>query len=290
MNLKTFDISGSKTCLKFGLGSKKIRDYSLLYSHMDFFIPDEFTTVFPRIGHLVFTMVLGKDLETRFMNYEGSVTRPNHLYISGMFTESSLLIRQTGTGIGYAMKVHPVVGYHFLKVPMQEMLNRQIRICDVLDSRGRFLEKVESDYELTSFDDDLVKQFFEEVLPPKTVYQNDPIYHAVNRIIEKRGLVTVKKLARRCCVSKRTLRRQFLLKVGLSPQAYAKIWQVQFAMELIMHNPKASLAEIAFKAGYYDAAHLARDFKNKVSLPPSKFNESINPLSQEYFDAPAWLE
>ena len=166
------------------------------------------------------------------------------------------------------MKVHPVVGYHFLKIPMYELLNRQVRICQILDSRGRMLEKTELETEITSFDDPHVNHFFENTLPPKTSHQNDPIFHAVNRIINQKGIVSIKKLANQCFMSRRTLNRQFQLKVGLSPKAYAKIWQVQYVMELIRRNPKANLTEIAFKAGYYDVAHLARDFSTNVALSP----------------------
>jgi AraC-like DNA-binding protein len=286
MKLKTVTIPGSETRLEFGSGEKAVCDYRFSYSYIGFSIPEQFATVFPRIGFLTFTMVIGNDLETRFLNYEGSVTRPNHLYISGLFTDSSLNISQTGTGGGYAMKIHPVVGYHFLKIPLCELLNRQVRICHIIDLKGHFLEKVESDYEITSFDNPHVNQFFEEVLPPKTLFLNDPIYHAVNSIIQKRGVISVKKLAEQCFMSRRTLNRQFQLKVGLSPQAYAKIWQIQYAMKLIQQNPTCSLTEIAFKAGYYDVAHLARDFRNKVALPPSEFSHDINPLSQNFLDTP----
>jgi AraC-like DNA-binding protein len=286
MELKSISIPESKTRLQIGSSVKSIRDYQLSYSFIEFFIPDKLFTVFPRTGYLIFTMVTGKNIETRFMNYEKSVTRPNHLYISGLFTESSLYITQTGIGGGYAMKVHPVVGYHFLKIPMWELLNRQIRICQIIDSRGRFLEKVESDYKIRSFDDPHVNQFFVKALPDKVSYLNDPIYHAVNKIISLRGLISVQKLAKQCCMSRRTLNRQFHLKVGLSPQAYAKIWQVQYAMELIQKNPRSSLAEIAFKAGYYDVAHLSRDFRNKVSIPPSQLSKGINPLSKNYLHSP----
>jgi AraC-like DNA-binding protein len=227
-------------------------------------------------------MVTGKDIETRFLNYERSVTRPNHLYISGLFTDSSLHVAQTGSGVCYAMKIHPVVGYHFLKIPMHELLNRQIRICQIIDLQDHFLEKTESNYEINTFDDPNVNYFFEKALPPKSAYQNDPIYHAVNSIIKKRGLISVKRLAKHCFMSRRTLNRQFRLKVGLSPQAYAKIWQVQYAIELIQLNPNDSLSEIAFKAGYYDVAHLARDFKKKVALLPSELSNDINPLSKNY--------
>ncbi len=287
MKLTTVTLPGSKNRLQFGSGEKTVCDYRLSYSYVGFSVPEQFTTIFPRIGFLIFTMVTGKDIETRFLNYQGSVTRPNHLYISGLFTDSSLIVKQTGTGGGYAMKVHPVVGYHFLKIPMYELLNRQVRICQIIDSKEKFLEKVESDYEISSFDAPYVNQFFQEALPPKTLFLNDPIYHAVNSIIKKRGLISVKKLAKQCFMSRRTLNRQFQLKVGLSPQTYTKIWQINYAMELIQRNPKISLAEIAFKAGYYDVAHLAHDFRNKVGLPPSKLPQDINPLSQNYLDAPS---
>jgi len=289
MELQSINIPESKTRLQIGSSVKSIRDYQLSYSYIGFSIQGQLTTVFPRTGYLIFTMVTGKNIETRFLNYEKSITCPNHLYISGLFTDSSLHISQTGSGGGYAMKVHPVVGYHFLKIPMWELLNRQIRICHIIDLKDRFLEKTESDYEIVSFDDSHINHFFTKALPPKSAYQNDPVFHAVNSIIKKRGLISVKKLAREYFMSRRTLNRQFHLKVGLSPQAYAKIWQVQYAMELIQKNPKASLSEIAFKAGYYDVAHLARDFKTKVALPPSTLSQGINPLSKSYLDAPDML-
>lgn len=271
--------------INFGAGSALIRDYTFVYSVLEISVHRSFNTVFPRSGHLIFSFITGNDFESHFLNYDRSVTRPNHMYISGLFSKSSLLVQQFGTGGGYAMKVHPVIGYHFLKTPMHELTDRQIRLCHIVDKHGRTLENLEDDYKIDSFDHPRVKQFFIDALPPKEAYINDPIYHAVNLIADRRGQISVEKLAAQFHMSKRTLRRQFLLKVGLSPQAYAKIWQVQYAMELIMRNPKSSLPEIAFKAGYYDTAHLARDFRNRVSLSPSELHQDINPLSQDYFNA-----
>lgn len=278
------------TVLRLTRESKKIRDYTFMYSVLDISVRDRFDTVFPRIGYLIFTFLTDGDFESHFLNYDRSVTRSNHMYISGLLSKSSLLVRQFGNGDGYAMKVHPVIGYHFLKIPMHELTDRQIRVCHLIDKHGRFLEKLEADYKIDSFDHPHVKKFFLDALPPKSAYINDPIYHAVNLIAGRRGRISVKKLARWFHMSKRTLRRQFLLKVGLSPQAYAKIWQIQYAMELIQLNPKSSLSKIAYQAGYYDVAHLARDFKTRVSLPPSKFYQDINPLSQNYLDAPESLK
>lgn len=274
--------------LQMANDSKKIRDYLFAYSVVDINTTDAFTTVFPRTGHLIFTFCTGDGsfFESRFVNYDHSVALPNHMYISGLFSESSLLVRQIGHGGAIAMKVHPVIGYHFLKIPMYELTDRQIRICKLIDGCGLFLENVENDYRINSFDNPFVRKFFTDALPPKSSYKNDPIYHAVNEIARRNGNIKVHKLAQEFCMSERTFHRQFLMKVGLPPQAYAKIWQIQHAMELIRRHPHERLEQIAFDAGYYDVAHMARDFKNKVSLPPSELYQTINPLAQQYLDAP----
>jgi len=289
MDLQTLTVPGAKVHMKFGKGSKLLNDYRFTYSYIGLSIPRTFKTMFPRTGFLIFNMFIGKDITTRFLNYERSVTQPNHLYISGLFSGNSLDVSHKGNGTVYAMKVHPVIGYHLLKVPMCELLNRQVRICQIIDLKDQFLEKTEMRHQINSFDDPYINEFFEKTLPPKYVYQNDPIYHAVNNIIFTRGLITVDKLAKLCFMSRRTLNRQFKLKVGLSPKRYAKIWQIQYAMELIRQNPNARLGDIAFKAGYYDVAHLARDFRTKVALPPSEFTQDINPLCQNFLDAPKML-
>lgn len=287
MNDSQFIHHPSGSILQMSHNSKNIRDYMFVYSVVDVNTTESLITVFPRTGYLIFTFCTGTNayFESRFMNYDQSVAIPNHMYITGLFSESSLVVRQLGHGGAFAMKVHPVIGYHFLKTPMHELTDRQIRVCKLIESCGRFLEKVEDDYEINSFENPYVQRFFIEALPPKSIYRNDPVYHAVNEIMRRKGNIKVRDLARQFCMSERTLHRQFLLKVGLSPQAYAKIWQIEYAMELIRRRPGEGLEQVAFDAGYYDVAHMARDFRNKVSLPPSELHDNINPLAQQYLNA-----
>ena len=281
----TSPLDTGQTILKLSQGKRKIRDYTLNYSSLDIRVHQEFTTVFPRTGYLILSFITGTDFISRFANYDQSVARPNHLYISGLFSESSLIVHQTGVGGGYALKLHPVIAYHLLKQPLWQLTDRQVRLCEVIADHGAFLDRVEANYRIDSFGHPQVMQFFLEVLPPKALYLNDPIYHAVNDIAESNGIVDVRRLAKRYFLTERTLHRHFLQKVGLSPKAYAKIWQVEYAMKLIQRQPEASLEQICFATGYYDVAHLARDFKNKVSLPPTQHQRFINPLSQQYLQA-----
>ena len=286
--LKTPPEEGRATLL-LGNGSRKIRDYTLSYSHMDIRVDETFTTIFPRTGWLVLSFITGTDFESQFLNYDGSITRPNHLYISGLFSESSLVVRQTGNGGGYAMKIHPVIGYYLLRRPMTELVDRQIRLCQAMEGHGPLLEHVEATYRITSFNHPEVRRFLIGSLPPKEAYRSDPIYHAVNEIAEHNGIIDVHAMAKRYFMSERTFRRQFLLKVGLAPKSYAKIWQIRYAMDLIQQRPQTCLEQISFAAGYYDVAHLAHDFKSRVSLPPSRHQGYLNALSQQYLgDSPGF--
>ena len=159
-----------------------------------------------------------------------------------------------------------------------------------MEGHGTYLEHVEATYRIASYDHPEVRRFLIRSLPPKVTYQSDPIYHAVNEIAERNGIVDVPAMAKRYYMSERTFRRQFLLKVGLAPKAYAKIWQLRYAMDLIKKRPETCLEQISYAAGYYDVAHLAHDFKSKVSLPPSRHQGYLNPLSQQYLgDCPGFL-
>lgn len=132
-----------------------------------------------------------------------------------------------------------------------------------------------------------VEKFFNKNLPDLSVLQCGPIYHAVNMIIWKKSMIRVRDLAASFCMSERMLNRQFLLKVGLSRKAYAKIWQWQYVTQLLQTRPNIGLEELAFKTGYFDVSHLAHDFKNKILQTPSEYRQAINPLIKNYLNFPA---
>ncbi|AVR45309.1 hypothetical protein C7S20_08535 [Christiangramia fulva] len=272
--------------LKFGAGINSIGEYKIPYSIIETSIKGWYRTFFPRIGYLVFNLYTGQDFKCRFLNYHKTSGYTNVLYITGLLSENSLHFEQHGMGKGYAVKVHPVVGYYFLKIPMCEIVDRQIQISNVLENNGRTLRYLEKNEMFHSFDNSYLKEELAKILPPRRLYLQDPIYHAVNFIRKMGGQLTIKQLSAKFCMSERNFNRKFLLKVGLSAQAYCKIWQIVSVINFIHRNPLLSLSEIAFKTGYYDVAHLAHDFKKKVSLSPSSFREDIIPITEKYLDAP----
>ncbi|MEM1257496.1 MAG: helix-turn-helix domain-containing protein [Bacteroidota bacterium] len=243
-----------------------------------------YTTVFPRSGDLILNLYTGGSFGNRISNYATPWATLNKLYLSGLFSREGLHLQQYGACDAYAIKIHPVIGYYLLGIPMHELVDKQVQISNVLESKGMGLRRIEKSEKLRSIGNKHLTKFLISILPEKSVYSNDPIYHIVNFIKDRHGLVAIRELASLYCMSERTMNRQFLLKVGLSAQAYAKIWQVEYAMLLIQQNPMKSLDEIAFISGYYDTAHLSRDFRRKVDLSPSSFRSQTSKLTLNYLD------
>ena len=239
------------------------------------------TLVLPRLGYLLLNFFNG-DFRYKFINYNFPKNLPNHLYLTSLFSEEPGIFQQHGKGNGYVMKIHPVTCYHFLKVPMDQLLDQQILLSEFFEKSGRKLRQLETDRHNISFDGGYLNEFLKKNLPEKATLLNDPIYHAVNTIIEKKGLIKVKNLAAVSCMSERTLNRHFKRKVGLSPKSYAKILQIQFVAELLDANPDISFQDLAYRAGYFDPSHLAHDIQEKRLRTPVQFQGELSHLLHNY--------
>lgn len=89
------------------------------------------------------------------------------------------------------------------------------------------------------------------------------------------GRVTIDELARRSALSPRQLERRFRAAVGYGPKMLARIARFQRAWQLAAAHPAATGAAIAARAGYYDQAHLVRDFRQFTGEPPRRFLTSL---------------
>jgi AraC-like DNA-binding protein len=90
------------------------------------------------------------------------------------------------------------------------------------------------------------------------------------------GRVDLRELSRRTGFSREHLIRRFREQVGLTPKAYANILRFNHALASA-HRCDASWAEIALDCGYYDQAHLIRDFQRYAGRAPSSLLRDRRP-------------
>ncbi|WP_027855995.1 helix-turn-helix domain-containing protein [Marinobacterium jannaschii] len=88
---------------------------------------------------------------------------------------------------------------------------------------------------------------------------------------------TLDQLTAQVCLSQRQLERLFNHQVGMTPKRYCQVARVGRARQVIKaSSQKTSLSEQALIAGYYDQAHLTREFKKMVGLTPAAYRRQID--------------
>lgn len=90
--------------------------------------------------------------------------------------------------------------------------------------------------------------------------------------------------------SLRHAERLFGRLVGLSPRRFLRIARFTQARERILARAGESLTEIALAAGYYDQAHLGRDFQRLAATSPGSYLFCSPPIDRVPKDARRALE
>jgi AraC-like DNA-binding protein len=100
-------------------------------------------------------------------------------------------------------------------------------------------------------------------------------------IVDCRGLVSVDRLASHAGVSSRQLERRFRQEVGIGPKLLARIVRFQQVFRAVdQANPAWS--EVAVECGYYDQAHLIRDFNQFAQQTPAVLFAAQSALTESF--------
>jgi AraC-like DNA-binding protein len=101
----------------------------------------------------------------------------------------------------------------------------------------------------------------------------------------------IRELVRATGYSHRWLTERFRAEVGLAPKAFARVVRFENAFERLGRLDRVRWAEFALDCGYYDQAHLVRDFREMAGATPTEVfrrraPDGLGLLSEE--DAETW--
>ena len=100
----------------------------------------------------------------------------------------------------------------------------------------------------------------------------------LNYIMDRKGVVKIKELFSIFGVSKVTLHKHFVNKMGLTPKKVCRIWRINYFLELQKKYPNYNLTELCLEAGFYDQAHFIKEFKAYFGTCPHRFFKRDNQL------------
>jgi AraC-like DNA-binding protein len=119
-----------------------------------------------------------------------------------------------------------------------------------------------------------IARVLESFLAPKFLSCADPPYfgniqRAVEMIEAGQGSRSLKDLHEEAFMSERNFRGMFTEYVGFSPKEYARIVRAKKVFRLLRSG--TPIFDVAFQLGYYDPAHLSKDFSGIAGIPPSEW-------------------
>ncbi len=113
----------------------------------------------------------------------------------------------------------------------------------------------------------------------KKSFSVDQVFRAqINYILDRKGIVKITDLFSTFGVTKATLRKHFINKMGLSPKKVSRIWRVNYFLHLQKSMPSKNLTELGIASGYYDQAHFTKEFRCFFGDCPSRFFRNKNQL------------
>jgi AraC-like DNA-binding protein len=190
-------------------------------------------------------------------------------FVAGL-TDTYAMTETRGAQAGVQVDLTPVGAHLLLGLPMHELTHRVVTLEELFGAGGNRLREVLADApdaegRFAMLDDFFLARLDDARSPVPTVTR------ALARLRQSGGSVRVEALAAEMGCSKRYLSAGFRDHVGVSPKLLARILRFQRAVALYDSRTDLEWAEIARDCGYYDQAHMIRDFNQFAGSPPSDF-------------------
>ena len=103
---------------------------------------------------------------------------------------------------------------------------------------------------------------------------------AVDALLRANGTLSITDTAARAGTSARHLERLFQEQIGTSPKRFARVLRFQAAAAHIASAPGANMAGVSVERGYFDQAHMIRDFVSFTGTTPKQFQASLGALTR----------
>lgn len=238
-------------------------------------------------GEVVMILGFGPEIETRYPHLGRAVT--NRSFVAGMH-DTHCLVATPGNQAGIQVNLTPLGAHLMLGVPMHELTNRVVGLEDLLGAEaGLLVERLygAGDWEARfALLDDALERRLDAARPA-----SPDVAWAWRRMVDSGGRLPVGRLCDELGCSRRHIGRRFQEQIGVAPKTLARLLRFERAVHLLGHRDGASAidarersdgrsmswGEIALDCGYFDQAHMNRDFRQFAGASPGELVASMLP-------------
>lgn len=251
-----------------GAPDPRLRGHVLSYCSYD-----EHTSSFVRRRELpsvrvVLIINLGEPIRVCAPGASGWSDQPEG-FVAGMH-DTYAVTETGGSQGGVQVDLTPVGAHLLLGIPMDELSQRVVTLEDMFGRGGTLLR------EAVAVAPDWAQRFavVDEFLLTLLDHARSPVpsvTRALGRLRESGGTVPIGAIAAEIGCSQRHLISRFREQVGVTPKLLARILRFERVVAMVDGRTEMGWAEIAQVCGYYDQAHMIRDFNQFAGGPPSEF-------------------
>ncbi|MFL6142898.1 MAG: helix-turn-helix domain-containing protein [Labedaea sp.] len=199
-------------------------------------------------------------------------------FVAGL-TDTHGVVDQSGPIECFDLKLTPLGAYTLLGVPMGELANQVVDLRDLLPGVGALTERLAN----TPGWADRVR-LLDAYLTDRAERGPRPapeLTFALRRLTETHGRCGVGALAGAVGWSRRHLVSRFRQQVGLAPKTLARVLRFEQLLRRLPAGGAGRFTELALACGYYDQAHMNRDFREFAGTTPTGYLARVVPAGTE---------
>lgn len=237
--------------------------------------------------HLTFIVSIGSAIDV-VSQVDPALAPQSYRAVVGGLQASSALIAHDGNQEGVAIELTPTGCRRLLGMPARALWNTDVELGDITGPAGTELwERLQPtatwDERFAVCDEVLSRFLRDDIVAPE-------LRHSWHLLVASAGQVAVSDLADSVGWSRQHLSRRFRKEFGPSPKLAGRIVRFEKARRMLQATPPfVSIAQVAATCGYFDQAHLTRDFVELAGCSPSRWlaEEELPSFQDDGRPAPA---
>jgi len=184
-------------------------------------------------------------------------------------------------GGAYVFHGLPLEGFTDMRIPLEECWPLRLNeLQERIAGTKTFAERVQ-----------VMNAYLLPLSVQTSTYENNLMKNALHRIFIDGGRMSVSELAMREVVSERQLNRKFAEWIGISPKRFSEVVRFHRVLSSIHQGHTADGAALALNHGFFDQAHLIRQFRKFYGeTPMTAAKEHLQRLSDLYNNSVASLD
>lgn len=177
---------------------------------------------------------------------------------------------------GLQVNLTPPSAVAVLGLPLSEVARRTVRLEDLPGAEGSRLVERLGDAGTWRERFDVLDRFLLARIE-STPGATPEVSRAWRIMAADGGRSPIGELAREVGWSRQHLSARFTDELGLSPKRFARLIRFDRAVKMARTDPRPPWTAIALRCGYYDQAHMVKDFQEFAGCTPTGFAARLLP-------------